>query len=196
MKILPGKLIVIEGLDKSGKSTFVERLKLNLPHLYEGTLPFFTHSPSGHTRVGTYMYAITEHQPMNSLSRQLMHLASHSEEYEKHIIPALTDRAVIMDRNWWSTVAYGLFGGQLREWIKDEDFLKMAQLPTRGLQPDMVVLFMETYETDAHNNPDVTAGYWWLAERFPQKVVIMPHVEVDEKVKLFRSSMHAMGLAE
>jgi thymidylate kinase len=69
----PGSLVVFEGLDRSGKSTQIERMsRLD----WEAPGPSFTHMPSGMTELTKSIYSLTEHQRIRSpLARQLLHLA-------------------------------------------------------------------------------------------------------------------------
>jgi len=112
-----GKLFVFEGPDGSGKTTlsrtFVEYLKgkdiacdlFAFPGMESGTL-------------GKHVYEL-HHNPesfgireINPTSTQLLHVAAHIDALETSILPAIkSGRWVVLDRFWWSTLAYGRLAG-------------------------------------------------------------------------------------
>lgn len=174
MRLRPGSVTVLEGLDKAGKTTQREALKALT---WEDPAPLVTHMPSGLTGITRAIYETTEHHPIASpLARQLLHLACHAEN-----LPALREarkqRALILDRWWWSTVAYGLFGG-LRPQVSDETFLEAIGMVWKGFDADVVFLFSRAHEDDRHNSPGVVEGYGWLPERYPEIAVDVPSASV------------------
>jgi thymidylate kinase len=99
-----GAVVVFEGLDRAGKSTQLDRLSaLSWSH----PRPTFAHMPSGLTSLTSRIYALTEGVPISSpLARQLLHLACHAENMAELV--AGRDRSgLVLDRWWWSTMAYG-----------------------------------------------------------------------------------------
>lgn len=129
--------------------------------------------PSGLTELTKTIYETTERQKITSaLARQLLHLACHAEN-----LPALAEarreRGVVLDRWWWSTVAYGWFGG-LRDHLSEDAFFGAIDMVWGGLDADVVFLFLETYEDDSHNVSTVADGYQSLAAGHPDIVVEMP----------------------
>jgi dTMP kinase len=168
--IKPGSFIVFEGLDATGKTTQLDRLEAGANGLVNGhelftAKPMFTHQPSGNDALGERIYSITEEMKINSpWCRQFLHLASHANHYKNMIIPALAaDIPVFMDRCWWSTFAYGYYGGEMFDEMTPLDFLRIATLPAMGRYPDAVFLFTEPYAEDRHNTELVVDGYRWLA---------------------------------
>lgn len=114
--------------------------------------------PSGLSPLTEAIYRATETQKItSSLARQLLHLACHAEN-----LPALAEarreRGVILDRWWWSTVAYGWFGG-LRDELSEEAFFGAIEMVWGGVQADVVFLFLETFESDTHNTSAIADGY-------------------------------------
>ena len=192
----PGHLIVLEGLDATGKSTFLAEIENALPELFTpGTEPLLTHQPSGAAGLGQVIYELTEGREMEPLTRQLLHLASHSEHYATQLIPALAERSVIMDRCWWSTVAYGFYGGRLEEQGYDlEWFLALAQKPAQEVRPSVVFLFTEPYLDDRHNTEEVKTGYWELAERYADIVCFMPQAPLADRLGLFYYTLQQKGI--
>lgn len=172
--LLPGTFVVLEGIDQAGKSTQAERLQRVLPD------SLFTHQPSGGNVVGEVIYALTEAHEMHPVTRQLLHLASHAEHYERTIIPRLSDGSVVMDRCWWSTIAYGYFSGNLQYAVPDYEFFeRLAKLPTQGMEPDVVFVFMRAWRKDRHNTTALIAGYNSLIERYPDVVETVPADTVE-----------------
>lgn len=175
MDLKPGTFIVLEGLDKTGKSTQRQALEGLFPDAY------YTHQPSGGNVVGQVVYQLTEEvRDLHPVARQFLHLASHAEHYQREILPALSDRAVIMDRCWWSTMAYGWYAGGLQYLVDYTSFLTMAQLPTQGRMPDLVFLFLNPWEEDHHNTAKGREGYISLLEEYPGTTVVVPEGTVEE----------------
>lgn len=164
MQFVPGKLIVFEGLDATGKTTQSQLLAGQLGRRQVRPMPLFEHQPSGAGVIGNKIYAITEQEEMHGFTRQFLHLASHTEHYQNKIIPALAERSVVLDRCWWSTVAYGFFGGHLDQHTNWVDFINMAKMPTLGHAPSIVFLFNKPYKQDGNNTNAVEQGYAALCD--------------------------------
>lgn len=197
----PGAFVVLEGLDATGKSTCLEAIQ-SMPWYWgerkEFSHPYFTHQPSGSNNLGEEIYALTEGRSMEPLTRQLLHLASHSEHYAWSLIPILDSGCpVVMDRCWWSTVAYGYFQGALMErgWDLDQ-FIHLAQSPAQGHLPDLVCLFTEPFVEDPHNDEVLEFAYGELAERYADTVALIPQAETKVQVWCIMSALLARGLAE
>ncbi|GAA3123376.1 hypothetical protein [Nonomuraea salmonea] len=76
--------------------------------------------PSGLTGVTEQIYALTETTEITSaLARQFLHLACHAENITA-LSEARRERGIVLDRWWWSTVAYGWYGANLRDLGVDE----------------------------------------------------------------------------
>jgi thymidylate kinase len=115
---LEGRLIVLEGVDATGKSTLSREIvdflirsrkpveHFHFPGLKPGTL-------------GELVYRIHHHhatefgiKEINACSLQIMHIAAHIDAIESSIKPALqSGRWVVLDRFWWSTYVYGIEAG-------------------------------------------------------------------------------------
>src|SRR5438105_1284241 len=170
MRLWPGALVVLEGLDKAGKTT--QRTALEAVD-WESPKPLITHMPSGVFDLTKAIYETTErHRISSGLAKQLLHLACHAEN-----LPALKaarrERGLVIDRWWWSTVAYGWFGG-LRSEISEDAFFGAIDMVWGDFAADVVFLFLEAYEKDSHNVDTVTEGYEWLASHNPDTVVEVP----------------------
>ena len=140
-----GKLIVFEGPDGVGKSTFASKLadllrkqgdqvvNLSFPGNAEGTL-------------GNLVYDI-HHYPdkyelnqLNPSALQVLHIAAHIDCIESTIARNLNEgKIVILDRYWWSAWVYGITDGiQVN---KMQAMVKLEQLYWQDNKPDIVFLF-------------------------------------------------------
>lgn len=204
MRMKPGTLVVFEGLDKTGKSTQMERFEraVHAPQLGESLIspaPMFTHQPSGATGIGPQIYELTESidwRKANPLTRQYLHLAAHAEHYLHDIEPALQERAVWMDRCWWSTVAYGWRGDVPSYFHGLEDYISWAQIPARDIRPTVVFLFLEQYGIETHAGADqrTRKNYLKLARRNHEQVVKVPRLTRGETTAFISGELHKRGL--
>jgi thymidylate kinase len=207
LQLAPGKLIVFEGLDDTGKSTQIERFEAACYRPTEAEyplydpIPMFTHQPSGATGVGPDIYSLTEGIDWSKgspLTRQLLHLSAHSEHYHHDIIPALKTRSVIMDRCWWSTFAYG-YRGEIAEAMSPGEWLKIIQLPARGIKPDLVFLFTHRYGEKASSRRTSSdritfENYMELADRYADRVCIVPDHNAGEVTAYISGQLYSRGL--
>lgn len=205
ISLKPGSFIVFEGLDATGKSTQLQRIQEAAEGRFGAALfgerpPLFTHQPSGNDALGEEIYAITEKYKteLSPWTRQYLHLASHAHHYESQIIPELLSHgSVFMDRCWWSTVAYGLFGGLLASHVDPADFIKVAQYPTQGYMPDVVFAFTDPWVEDGHNTVEVAMGYQWLIDNiFGIDIVKVPQADVEETTMFIFHKLTELGYTE
>lgn len=172
LQLIPGTLVIFEGLDRSGKSTQVQRLQ---ELTWEGPGPVFSHMPSGLTKLTREVYRLTETEPISSaLARQLLHLACHAEN-----LTALRDArrtsGLMLDRWWWSTVAYGWYGADLATQGMDESaFFTLIDSVWSRFPADLVFLFMTPFERDTLNRDAVRRGYAELASRHAEITIEVP----------------------
>lgn len=191
----PGAVVVLEGLDSTGKSTQHEKMERACMGMGHGTaplfqpVPLFLHMPSAGTHLGEMIYDLTESvgKELDPLARQLLHLASHSQSVQQAIKPALAEgRGVVLDRWWWSTIACGWFGSSLGDRLTLKQLLDLCHNVWRGVEPDMVAVFMHPHQEDHHNTEDVVEGYQYLAELHRDKTVfIEPGDEGQQGEQLF-----------
>ena len=114
---MPGQLLIFEGPDGTGKTTLSLRLVewltsqghharyVSFPGRIEGSLGELVynlhHSPDRYGLRG-----------ITPAAKQLLHVAAHIDAIHTTIIPALeSGEIIVMDRFWWSTVAYGKVSG-------------------------------------------------------------------------------------
>lgn len=112
-----GKLFVFEGSDGVGKSTVAEKVAENLRK--KGADVLLLSFPGREPKsLGELIYGIHHDTKafgidhLSPTSLQILHVAAHVDCIERQIHPALsTHKTVILDRYWWSTVAYGMAAG-------------------------------------------------------------------------------------
>jgi dTMP kinase len=177
-KIVPGCVIVLEGLDATGKTTQHQKMERACLGMGTGSTPLFdieplfVHMPSAGTDLGETIYAMTEDmgKELDPLARQMLHLASHAQSVETLIRPALREgRPVILDRWWWSTVAYGYYGARLdRRCFNVDQYMRMCKSVWGGITADLVVMFMQPHKKDKHNTPKIENGYYDVANGAPE----------------------------
>jgi dTMP kinase len=135
---LPGRFLVFDGPDGSGKSTQLKRFAHACSRA--GVEPREVREPGG-THVGERIReALLEHsdEEMSVRCEMLLYMASRAQLVEQRIVPALrSGQCVLADRFVSSTLAYqGTAGGLPRE-----DILAAAEIATGGVRPDLVIIF-------------------------------------------------------
>ncbi|MCU0688181.1 MAG: dTMP kinase [Phycisphaerales bacterium] len=144
MRRLAGKFIVLEGPDGSGKSTQSRKLSAALDDAGVTYTP--VREPGG-TPVGEKIREALLTREIGSMSvrcEMLLYMASRAELCESVILPALQrGELVLADRFVASTLAYqGAAGG-----LPSADISAVARVATRGLMPDLILLFDVDSET-------------------------------------------------
>jgi len=131
--------------------------------------------PSGLTTLTNEIYRLTEKEPISSpLARQLLHLACHAENMAA-LVDARRDAGVVLDRWWWSTVAYGWYGRNLKtEGVGEAAFLGMIDSVWSRQLADVVLLFLTPHEHDALNRDAVREGYAHLAAQHAEITIEVP----------------------
>lgn len=165
LDLKPGSLIVFEGLDQSGKSKQAKMLVEACDHM-----PATIHMPSGFDGNTGLIYEALEDpdRRWSGGARQLLHLACHVES-QPHLRRMLDrPQAVILDRWWWSTYAYGR--GTIGTFT-DSAWFDLCQQFWAGWRPDAVFLFTETYALDNKNRAAVWDGY----RKFTEAAINRPH---------------------
>lgn len=171
-----GALVVLEGLDKTGKSTQAKALQAALG----SQTTAHVHMPHGLTHFTKKIYKMLEsedHRPESGVAKQLAHLACHAESVGR-IADILTERAVVLDRWWWSALAYGWYGGEVpAAGIRRETYFGLVTEIWAPLTASVVFLFDQPHEDDANNTQPIRAGYQELArEQGDVTVTVRPGV--------------------
>lgn len=135
----PGALWAFEGIDGCGKSTQLELLREHLERTRPESRPLILREPGG-TPVGERLRELLLHTDADELcpdSEVLLLMASRAELVRQRVAPLRAEgRHVLLDRSWYSTVAYQGGGSGV-----DADYI--AQLARRVLgvhEPERVVL--------------------------------------------------------
>ncbi|MGP8321620.1 MAG: dTMP kinase [Methanosarcinaceae archaeon] len=186
-----GKLITLEGIDGSGKSTVLERLKA-YPIM---SSVVFTREPTTGWIGDAVEHAI--HSNTDHLAELFLFTADHAEHISKVIQPALNNkRIVISDR--YSDSRYAYQGVTLNG--RFDDPIKWIQSIHIGwtIVPDMTILFdidpiiavercgnrgKQTKFEKIGFLEHVRANYLRLAEEDPQRFVIVDTDRPIEKIE-------------
>lgn len=178
LKMRPGAVVVFEGLDRTGKTTQSARLRSQLL----GGAAVFAHMPTGSSEYGRLMYEIMQSRdrgPRSDISRQLAHLSCHAEEIPA-LVRGLSHRALVLDRFWWSTMAYGnLMPGNEDSAVKVA-LASLVELIWSPIVPSVIFTFMEPHQADRRNNIGVRATYERLVTAYPGSAVRVPKMNEGE----------------
>jgi dTMP kinase len=175
--------VTFEGLDGSGKSTQAELLRARLEA--DGREVVATREPGG-TELGEKLPDLVLHGGyVSPWAEALLYAAARAQHVDEVIKPALErGAAVICDRYVDSSVAYQGVGRELGL----ERVLDLNLAAVGGLLPDRTFLLaLDVAEIGARLSGDhdrlereseefhsrVAAGYRELAERFPERVVVL-----------------------
>lgn len=133
---LPGALIVVEGIDGSGKGTVMSKLVSMLEHALKDARVVETKEPGG-TRLGNLVRKlIFEDYPIKDMADGVvdtLFLASHLQNQSEVVIPALSGgHVVVSDRWWYSNLAYA----RLRN---APPAINYAYFTCRGVEADLFI---------------------------------------------------------
>ena len=194
-----GLFITFEGIEGCGKSTQARLLTESLRTRGHGVL--LTREPGG-PRISEeirYLLLNKEFTEMNRLTEVFLYMASRAQHTLEWIIPALKEeRIVICDRYYDSTYAYQ---GAARE-IPQKEIETINSIATTGLKPDVTYIIdvpveigldrlhngtkaedidrLESEDIDFHKR--VRTGYLELAEKEPERVVVIDGTKNVEKI--------------
>ena len=131
--------IAFEGLDGSGSSTQAKLLTERLER--SGCPALLTKEPTGTNPVGKLIREALQHRfEVSPEGLQLLFCADRAEHLRVDILPALQEgKTVITDRYLFSTIAFGSYGVNDIEWLK--------QLNRLFPLPDLTFLFKLDPET-------------------------------------------------
>lgn len=175
--------VSFEGLDGSGKTTQVERLRAALEA--EGREVVTAREPGG-TELGERIRTLVLHGgEMTPWAEALLYAAARAELVAEVIEPALARGAdVLLDRYFDSSVVYQGIGRGLGR----DEVLELNLLAVGGVVPDRTfVLAVDADRSlgrvgerpdriereDAGFHERVAAGYEELAQLFPERVVVL-----------------------
>ena len=192
--LLPGRFIVFDGPDGSGKSTQFQAVAKVAQAAGIETVE--VREPGG-TPIGEKIRAVLldpANSEMVTRCEMLLYMASRAQLMEERILPALARGAfVLADRFISSTLAYqGSAGGLARQ-----DILSVGDIAIGGRWPDLVVVFdvdwktaqsrmvraldrMEQKDADYHRR--VREGYLEQARSQPDKYLVVDSTAQPEVV--------------
>ena len=175
--------VSFEGLDGSGKTTQVERLRAALEA--EGREVVTAREPGG-TELGEQIRTLVLHGgEMTPWAEALLYAAARAELVAEVVEPALARGAdVLLDRYFDSSVVYQGIGRGLGR----DEVLQLNLLAVGGVVPDRTFVLavdadrslgrvgerpdrIEREDADFHER--VAAGYEELAQLFPDRVVVL-----------------------
>ena len=198
IRVLPGRFIVFDGPDGSGKTTQLTRLAAAAHDA--GLDPAIVRDPGG-TRVGERIRAILlEHSPedIGVRTEMVLYMASRAQLVAHRIAPAIDappeeNRFVLADRFYSSTLAYqGTAGG-----VPASEILQAALIACGSYRPDLTVIFDVDEDTAASRlsplldrmeakgrafHARVRQGYIDQAEHDPAGVVLINAMRPPDKV--------------
>lgn len=179
----PGTLVVLEGLDKTGKTTQAKALERAL----DSASTEHVQMPRGFTCFTDELYTMLEsdlRKPTSGVAKQLAHLACHAESVPR-VVEILRERAVLLDRWWWSTVAYGWYSGEVRNaGVTHDVFMGLIRSIWGGLSPSVIFMFDQPFEADSNNSNPIYEGYQALAREHEGVTVRVP-IDTPETVTAF-----------
>ena len=192
--LLPGRFIVFDGPDGSGKSTQFQAVAKVAQAAGIETVE--VREPGG-TPIGEKIRAVLldpANSEMVTRCEMLLYMASRAQLMEERILPALARGAfVLADRFISSTLAYqGSAGGLARQ-----DILSVGDIAIGGRWPDLVVVFDVDWKTaqsrmaraldrmeqkDADHHRRVREGYLEQARSQPEKYLVVDSPAQPEAV--------------
>lgn len=135
---MPGKFIVLEGVEGSGKTTQLQRLQQWLSPKWPKEV-VITREPGGTQLGGELRQILLAHrdgEPMQERAELLLYAADRAQHVEGWIKPQLAAGAMVLcDRYTDSTVAYQGYGRGLSL----ELISQINQLATNGLTSDLTI---------------------------------------------------------
>jgi dTMP kinase len=194
LAINPGISVVFEGLDRTGKTTQRELLK---DALAPETV-VFAHMPSGFGPFTRRVYDALEakgEKPASGLAQQLAHLACHAESIAQ-LVEVTESKALVLDRWWWSTLAYGWHGGAVEQsGLSEKSFRDLIRTIWSPVTPSVVFVFLQPHQLDDNNHRGVEAGYRALLVQYPDLAVIVPQDTQGATHDFVIETLIARGLA-
>lgn len=129
------KFITIEGIDGSGKSTFIPKVKEMLESL--GAEVVLTREPGG-TPLAEDLRDIILNKPMDKMTEVLLAFASRNEHIHDVIRPALDQgKFVVSDRFTDSTLAYQGYG----HGVDIETIQTLSKMVQQEIVPELTLIF-------------------------------------------------------
>lgn len=181
------KFIVIEGIDRSGKSTLCRKLVERLKETATNSSPVLINYPDRTTTIGKLVNLYLKKQI--TFNKETSHLLFSANRWEKNeeVKKLLKDHVVICDRYFYSGIAYSIALGVDEKWARE---------PDRGLiEPDILVFLdvqphrtvtREDFGEEIYDNLDIQEKIYLQLKKCCSEskncVVIDGHKSVEEAV--------------
>lgn len=210
-----GRYIAIEGIDGSGKTTQIQRLRRHFQKKRETVI--VTSEPRRDLPVGNIITRILNARiKLPSIAYQFLYSANRIENHETIIYPALqAGKIVLSHRSVWSIVPYGIedFGLSSIDKQAAESFFAAHGVLSyyyQSIIPDMTLYLRVSVKTamrrlSAMNKTKelyerkeklrvVTKGYEWESEQFSENIVIIDGEKpVDLVTKEILTNVSTLG---
>ena len=112
-----GRIIVLEGLDKSGKTTQAHLLQDYLNDRYPGHIELFSF-PDYSTNIGQEIRSFLDSKiQYNAETKHMLLSANRWEKKDKILKASMSGKTIILNRYYQSNIAYGLANGLNIEWL-------------------------------------------------------------------------------
>jgi thymidylate kinase len=198
-----GFLFVIEGPDGIGKSTIIAEIVAGLRGIgpQVEALSFPGKTPN---TLGKHIYELHHDLERFSVANvdpgalQALHIAAHIDCIKREILPHLRNgRIVILDRFWWSTVAYGAANGVKADLL--DAMVCLEGVAWEGRRPDMAFLIDRShpFKSDIPEKmwKSVRANYGKLAGeqgKLHPLMVVRNNRTVADAVKVILAAMNRL----
>lgn len=200
----PGKLIVFEGIDGSGKTTQAQKLVEELQN--NGIEAVYTKEPTDGEIGKLIRRILVGEKKFEPVSFQYLFSADRVEHQEEILELLKKGKTVVSDRYFWSSVPYGATdrGIDFKKNQNEANILivcySILSLYHQFIVPDKTIYLNADPATaldrlwKARHIPDIydrieklekiAAGYEWLIKKFPEEfIVIDANKAVDEVSK-------------
>ncbi len=194
----PGKIIVLEGLDKSGKTTQAHLLHDYLNDKNPGQTVLFSF-PDYSTKIGKQIRSFLDGKVQYNAETKHMLLSANKWEKKENILESLrSGKTIILNRYYQSNLAYGLANGLDFEWLSilDKGMPKEDVTIVLDISPRVSYLrsiannfVLDDFEKNREFLDAVRTNYLKLAKVFNWNVL---HSDNSKDI-IFRSILDVIG---
>ncbi len=178
---LPGRLIVVEGLDGSGKSTQMERLKERLEA--EGVEVVLTTWNSSDL-VSDAVKGAKKERTLTPKTFSLLHASDLADRLDKTILPALERGAVVLADRWFFTAL-------ARDRVRGMDARWLRNLYEFAPRPDLTLYYRLPVETAIGRVLSRSEGRLGLSEDFEEDPEAAAETKARRGLKYYEAGLDA-----
>jgi thymidylate kinase len=148
-----GKLILIEGPDMMGKTTFCDYLNKYISRDFtkEQSYPINMRQPEKSSQLGISLYnhVITEGGHLDSYTEYLLFLTNRANHWHSKILPLLKEgNTILLDRSWPTTLVYNCIVNGI-----DWDYVFQSEMMAcKKRRPDLMIILYSSGSTDPFNS--------------------------------------------